>query len=831
MRSQFKSFYTFIIISIFVFLAACGTSSHTVTPTPIPVVVTMAPPASQTVTSGGTLTLSASVANDSTNAGLTWIVTCSQASCGSLSSSTGTSVTYTAPASLTANLSVTITVASKADATKSAGVTITITPAPVVSITISPATAQTVMAAGTLSFSATVANDSANKGLTWSLSCSKSSCGSLSSTTASSTTYTAPASVPVDLSVTLTAAATADATKTATVVITVKTPPAISVAITPSAQLNVLAGGTLNFAATVANDSGNKGVNWAVSCTQSDCGSLSSLTASATTFTAPATVSANLAVSLTATSVADPTKLAAVDITVTPPSPNTLLKGQYGFVFSGFTDAAGTTPVARDAMLGSFTADGNGNITSGVIYVNSIYGMGMGTITGTYNVGADHRGTMTISVAAPEGSTLRHLMAKRSLRSQTLGSSTVGPFTFAFALGSAASDVATKGTFIETDDTTGDAQRGTGRLLLQTPSAFLKTTINGGYAYLMIGESVTEDRLASAGVFNADGNDTITGGTGDLLSNAGGVMNANNLTGNFGTPDPSTGVLALQLTCSCETATAPTHYYAVIIDSEQILLMSAPGHDAYDIYAGVGHQQKPTTFGDSSLNGNFVASEMDAEVQSAPTGAHRMDAGGTPTSTVFEDVLLHGSFDGAGNMTVDASDENQGGNYSPGSENGTYLLSIGSNGRVIMAGANAPGMAFYLYNTNKGYFVDWGGGNDVGYGQIAAQDPALDSCLGYISGTYVMRGEWSLDATHPDFSGVVNIAADGTLSGSDDYAYQGPVQTIPIPGTATQFSSNGRFLINDTNNSTLLVCYITSARKIDCANPTAGQPTIIHLER
>ena len=101
-------------------------------------------------------------------------------------------------------------------------------------------------------------------------------------------------------------------------------PPPISVSVTPSAAQSVDQGQTVNFTATVANDSSNKGVTWTVSCSTAPCGTVApAATASGATatYTAPSSVSANLSVTITATSVADTTKSAQASAAVTTPPP------------------------------------------------------------------------------------------------------------------------------------------------------------------------------------------------------------------------------------------------------------------------------------------------------------------------------------------------------------------------------------------------------------------------------------------------------------------------------------------------------------------------------
>jgi YVTN family beta-propeller protein len=98
-------------------------------------------------------------------------------------------------------------------------------PPPAISVSLSEATA-TVQAGATAQFTASVANDSAGKGVTWTVTCSASACGSVSPTATPSgtpTTYTAP-STGASLTVTLTAISVVDGTKSASATITVAGP-------------------------------------------------------------------------------------------------------------------------------------------------------------------------------------------------------------------------------------------------------------------------------------------------------------------------------------------------------------------------------------------------------------------------------------------------------------------------------------------------------------------------------------------------------------------------------------------------------------------------------
>ena len=98
------------------------------------------------------------------------------------------------------------------------------TPPPALSIAISPGAAN-VQWGGSIPLTATVENDSSNSGVTWSITCSSTPCGSLSATSTAGgkpTTYSPPVALPAtNLTVNLKASSVADSTKSATAVITV----------------------------------------------------------------------------------------------------------------------------------------------------------------------------------------------------------------------------------------------------------------------------------------------------------------------------------------------------------------------------------------------------------------------------------------------------------------------------------------------------------------------------------------------------------------------------------------------------------------------------------
>ena len=84
-------------------------------------------------------------------------------------------------------------------------------------------------------------------------------------------------------------------------------PPPVTLSVSPSVATAQNAS-VIRLAAIVSNDASNSGVSWSVSCSVAQCGSISPTTTPsgvATSYTTPATIAANVNVTVTATSIAD----------------------------------------------------------------------------------------------------------------------------------------------------------------------------------------------------------------------------------------------------------------------------------------------------------------------------------------------------------------------------------------------------------------------------------------------------------------------------------------------------------------------------------------------
>lgn len=197
-----------------------------------------------------------------------------------------------------------------------------------------------------------------NTAVNYSLSCaSASTCGTLSpSDEVGAIAYKAPPIIPTGSTVTITATSVADPLLSRTATITIVPPIPISITVGAPASLQVDA--SYQLRAIIQNDvSANPQVTWTVSCGTTACGSFNPTTTpndEPTTYAAPSAIPPGNTITITATSVADPTKSASQSIVITAQAP-TLANGTYVFQVAG---------PGGNYVTGVFVAE-NGAITGG----------------------------------------------------------------------------------------------------------------------------------------------------------------------------------------------------------------------------------------------------------------------------------------------------------------------------------------------------------------------------------------------------------------------------------------------------------------------------------
>jgi hypothetical protein len=335
---------------------------------------------------GSKLTLSMMPSNDTANAGVDWTVTCggnpvsgsiTNGACGTFSpahTADGATTLFTAPSVAPAGATVTITatVTSNPSQSSSASLTILSTPIAVSFFAMPPSSLQV---STTTSPGAVVTNDPNVAGVMWTATCGAAACGSFNPATTlsnSRTTYTAPSVVPSGNTVTITATSVTDTTKSISATVTITGPPPppppplpIAVTVLP-ANIYVLTSGQLrsgHLAAVVSNDSANAGVDWTATCSTTNCGTITSHTASGTsaTFTNNSTVPVGGTITITAKSTTDPTKSAVatanvvaaapISVTLSTAPPATLNTGALATLAA--TASSGTDGVNWTATCGS----------------------------------------------------------------------------------------------------------------------------------------------------------------------------------------------------------------------------------------------------------------------------------------------------------------------------------------------------------------------------------------------------------------------------------------------------------------------------------------------
>ncbi len=756
-----------------------------------------APPATLQTNSG--VSLNATILNDVASAGADWTVTCAGtgSACGTLNSAhtsdTGTSVVsnvYVAPSAVPAGGGyVTITVTATADKTKFASATIQITTPPI-TVTFSQVPS-TVSAGSTASMTATVANDPSNKGVSWSVSCGSSSCGSFNPAATASgtaTTYTAPATPPTGSTVTVKATSVANATVSVTSIVTITAPQAVSISYSSPPPGSLQTGAQASVIATVSNDTTNAGVDWSVTCGtgSTSCGSFSlshTVSGGATTFTAPLTSPSDGEVTITATATATEKSsspaTAVATVTINGAGRAGLLLGQYAFSLSG-TDSRGFYAVAGSVIL-----DGNGNVTSGEQdFADTASVHPTSTLTGSYEVGNDGRGTMTLTST-----------------DTTVGVNGVETLDFVV--------VSSQQALVIEFDTSATSN---GNLVLQTPSSFSLMSVNGGYSFTLAGVDLTKSAapMDVGGVLTADGLGNFSGIIEDV--NDAGTVSSSTPTGTYTLPDAfGRGTATLG-------STATYAYYVVNSGVFKLLETNSSGLTVGSAFT----QSAAPSFTAASLSGPYAFTTQGTAQGTSGSGA--LAIGG----------LL--SFDGNGDVTSGTMlDVNNAGTVTSGSPTGTYT--VASNGRSTVTLSTATGgvaqFALYLTASQGPLMLELDSGL-TSTGAALAQASSISAAT--FKGSYA--GLLDLQPTSGEEDAEAEVTSDGVsaLSGTmdlNDFKAAAPLESnTALTGSFTA-NSNGRFTGSFSLSTTPVtnltdIFYVANSSTvlfidIDAASPGSGQ--------
>lgn len=460
------------------------------------------------------------------------------------------------------------------------------------------------------------------------------------------------------------------------------------------------------------------------------------------------------------------TATAGLSITITPSAAcanNANFSGGYAVMLRGWADSSSGNLFG--GVVGSFQADGNGNITQGMVDMNSWFGPEQDTFTGTYCLASSNLGTMTINpLTYPNPRTLAF-----SLQSDGNGNIIFYDTNENFCSGCGL------GGF-----------QGPGILRKQQSSAFSTGEISGSYAFGFVGADGGAPRLAEAGVLATDGNGNITSGEYDL-NDGGQVATGTIISAGSVYSVASTGRGTATI---ISTASNPVNLVIYVVSSSELLFLQddAGGNP---VVAGQGLLQTGP-FTNASLGGNIVI-----EISEAQAGL--LTSNGSGSFTFSTDVY------GAGTLNTGTGD---------------YL--VASNGRAALSNVtgvldtspcegtcNPP--VFYLVSQNKAFIV--GTTPEATFGKMQPQS-GINFTNASLEGDFMGGSEEPVGPAVGEEVDTVNFDGIGTITGTVDRngengSFQYSPSSGPINGTYA-VSSNGRVVVTNGEQETIIYIISTS---------------------
>src|SRR3989475_476317 len=469
---------------------------------------------------------------------------------------------------------------------------------------------------------------------------------------------------------------------------------------------------------------------------------------------------------------------------------NAALNGNYAFTFSGISGNGNIS--SAFGAVGRFTADGAGNLTNGELVTN---GPGAGTaspqsFTGTYAIGADNRGVMTLNISGSSAKLAFAMMANGNAQ------------------------------FIEFDASGGSGTIGSGTMEKADTTAYSTAKITGDYAFGAAGFDNVKMRAAMAGCFTWNGTATLTNAAGDVT--AYGTEYSMAFTGaNYTVSNTATGRGTMHLAFTFGGTPDSMNFVFYIVNSGKLFVMESDTvTTATPLLNGalVNQQIPPGGFSNASLNGNMVI---------YLTGLTRCSSGSSVPKAGAGLLTANGS--GALSLTWDEGYCRAPSSFTDAA--GTY--SVATNGRTsITIGGSI--LVAYLVSLNQAFFFDFDSNVLFGFGEPQAAGSFNNSTLkgtyaGYATnpadfGVVVFSGEFSANGASPtgSFTGTEDI---GTSSGpNSDVAFNSTYSIAPSP-------TNGRGTMTITSgNGGTAVIYMISPSKFVAVLPNDPNPPVLLFE-
>jgi hypothetical protein len=508
--------------------------------------------------------------------------------------------------------------------------------------------------------------------------------------------------------------------------------PSISVAFSGNPPSAIIAGATAQIAAVVSGDSTHAGAKWSVNCGSAQCGSISPTATSSganTTYTAPAAVPSAAIVTITATSVADPTQSVATTITVnaSQPSGPILSDGNYVYHYSG-QDQRGLYFVAGVFTIkGGVITAGEQDFTDPAYFANDMLNAGN---SGLSRVGGN------IQIVLDTGDKNIGVNGVETLRGAVVSAARVLLSEF-------------------------DASAsGSGALDLQTGT----DTPEGSYAFYTSGFDQSGQGLAIGGIIDFSGGSLVTASSVfDLNDNMRVLLQKQAFASGTVSSADAFGRVTFNLvpgSASEVSALILTGY----VNGNQIQLVESQG-DALNAFTGGTALSQGTFAGTFSMNSQSVLGVSYA------FGSSGMDNNGTTNLAGGLGLNADGTVSGA--MAINDIVNSFGFTIT----GGTY--SVDPTGRVTLSNVTSPSfvgaLTFQLYLDGKGNALELGVDASEVTGAMAYAQTAQS---GDFEGAYAFaaQGFWTASLTvYPAWSaaGITSISSD-TVAGFSDYTMQNP---------------------------------------------------------
>ena len=549
--------------------------------------------------------------------------------------------------------------------------------------------------------------------------------------------------------------------------------PPISVSLTPSSVQGLQQGQTVPIVASVMNDLSGAGVSWSLSgtgCAGASCGTLSNQTTGSATYNAPASLPSNLFVTVTATSVAHPSKsssigIALVAIAVTIQNKVTeLAAGTGNYFFARFTVAVQNDP--NDAGV-TWTLIANGTPCSPAC----------GTLSTPSPYEVNYAPPASVPPAPNNMPTITAASATSPVNSDS-------------------------DTFTIFDGSTACGKGGNEGLL------------NGQYAIMLQGWTGTDTRspMLYAASFAADGTGRITGGedqfnpyfsnrayAGDpIIPSASSYSVGPDDRGCLTITDNDEATFTLRFSLGGITGGVASKG-DVIFDNEQ---SATPEHAS-----GILRRQDPTAFSLSALASNYVLGVDGWD-----------DSGGT-----LSHFALIGSFAQSGGAASSVTfDENDGGKMltTAGMPQFATIQPVATGTGVARATLNLPGTSpvtvfVYVINSSELFLVSLQlrPGPEFSGRAIATSSSFSASS---ISPNYIFRFTGNSSGTASASIGLANLSSagppgiSGSVSGTMDQYESGTASSQNLTGTYALGSLAGRLSITGASPAASPICYLTN---------------------